>query len=1029
MTSAFNVTPAAATQLVVTTQPPSSVAVGSAFGLVVSAEDPYGNVDPTFNGSVAVALSNNPGGATLGGTLTATAQTGVTTFSGLTLNNGGIGYTLHLSSSGLTTATTNAFDVDGPTIYTVDLTSANGTGSGNAGDLVYAIGLANANTNPGGSEIEFDSSVFSSELTITLGATLVLSETAGPELIDGPAAGVTISGGGAVSVFEVDSGVAATLSGLTISGGSTTGNGGGLENDGTATLTDCTISGNSAAGNGGGVDNEGSATLTNCTVSGNTAGDSGGLANYSTIMLTGCTISGNSGVQGGGISNELSGTAAVTQSTLTNNTAVVGGGIFNLGELTISGTAIASNSATSGGGGVISSAGTATFTDCTVADNAAASGAGGGGLFDNGGTMVLTASTIFGNSAGGGSGGGGLFDPNTGAVATLTDTIIAGNVDPGGTPDDINGSNATDVTGSFNLIGLGGSGGIVGGTDGNIVLSSLAGLGLAPLGDYGGPTETMALLPGSAAIGVGTAVSGITTDQRGEPLDSPPDIGAFQTQTGLVVNTTSDDTGSPSGDLSLRQAINLANALGGTETITFDPTIFATAQTITLTQGQLELSDTSGMETIMGPAAGVTVSGGGQSRVFQVDSGVTATLSGLTISGGSTTGNGGGLYNDGGTVTLIACTISGNSSAAGGGLFNTKRGTGTIHGCLMSGNSAGLGGGLYNDGGTVTLTGSTVSGNSAASGGGLFNTKRGTGTIHGCLMSGNFAGLGGGLYNDGGTTTLTGSTVSGNSATSGGGLFNTKSGTGTLTGCTLSGNSAAAGGGFYNSSTMNLYACTIGANSAAVGGAIDNVTDGGATLEDTIVATNTGTGGAPSDIGGANSGGVVGTYDLVGTGGSGGIAGGTGDIVLTNLNGPLLGPLGSYGGPTPTMPLLPGSAAIGTGTAISGVTTDQRGLAVRRDHRHRRLPGPDRPGGQFHTRRRCLALGRGEPAPGRQSGQRAGWHRDDHFRLDRLRDSTNDHSDAGPARAERHGGDRDDHWPGGGRDGQRRRALPGVPGR
>ncbi len=46
--------------------------------------------------------------------------------------------------------------------------------------------------------------------------------------------------------------------------------------------------------------------------------------------------------------------------------------------------------------------------------------------------------------------------------------------------------------------------------------------------------------------------------------------------------------------------------------------------------------------------------------------------------------------------------------------------------------------------------------------------------------------------------------------------------------------------------------------------------DGGATLEDTIVATNTGTGGSPSDIGGGNSAGVVGTYDLVGTGGSGG---------------------------------------------------------------------------------------------------------------------------------------------------------------
>ena len=106
-------------------------------------------------------------------------------------------------------------------------------------------------------------------------------------------------------------------------------------------------------------------------------------------------------------------------------------------------------------------------------------------------------------------------------------------------------------------------------------------------------------------------------------------------------------------------------------TITFDPTAFATPQTITLTGGQLELSDTSGTETITGPAAGVTVSGGGASRVFQVDAGVTASISGLTITGGTTTGNGGGLYNDGGNVTLTNCTVSGNSAGYyGGGLYN-----------------------------------------------------------------------------------------------------------------------------------------------------------------------------------------------------------------------------------------------------------------------------------------------------------------------------------------------------------------------
>ena len=67
------------------------------------------------------------------------------------------------------------------------------------------------------------------------------------------------------------------------------------------------------------------------------------------------------------------------------------------------------------------------------------------------------------------------------------------------------------------------------GQDGDLV--GVAETLLAPLGNYGGPTQTVALLPGSPAIGAGMAVSGITTDQRGEPLDAPdPDIGALRSQ-------------------------------------------------------------------------------------------------------------------------------------------------------------------------------------------------------------------------------------------------------------------------------------------------------------------------------------------------------------------------------------------------------------------------------------------------------------------------------------------------------------------
>ena len=109
----------------------------------------------------------------------------------------------------------------------------------------------------------------------------------------------------------------------------------------------------------------------------------------------------------------------------------------------------------------------------------------------------------------------------------------------------------------------------------------------------------------------------------------------------FTVNSTLDD-GSVG---TLRWAVGQANSAGGAETIAFDKTVFKTPQTIALTGTQLELSDTTGTETITGPKAGVTVSGGPQSRVFQVDGGVTASISGLTITGGNRRhdGNGGGI--------------------------------------------------------------------------------------------------------------------------------------------------------------------------------------------------------------------------------------------------------------------------------------------------------------------------------------------------------------------------------------------------
>ena len=115
--------------------------------------------------------------------------------------------------------------------------------------MLYCITQANSNPNTDGSEIQFDPMVFGSPQTITLSSTLNLTETAGPEVIDGPGANlVTVSGNNAVEVFSIASGVTAQLTGLTISSGLAAQGGGLFIDGGTVSLTNVTVSNNQAVG-------------------------------------------------------------------------------------------------------------------------------------------------------------------------------------------------------------------------------------------------------------------------------------------------------------------------------------------------------------------------------------------------------------------------------------------------------------------------------------------------------------------------------------------------------------------------------------------------------------------------------------------------------------------------------------------------------------------------------------------------------------------------------------------------------------
>ena len=110
-TTSFDAHAAAASQLLISTQPQSSVAAGAQFSFVVTAEDQYGNVATSFNGNETIAVASGPTGGVLTGTTNATAKNGVATISGLILTKAGSGYTLQVSSTGLTPATTTAITV------------------------------------------------------------------------------------------------------------------------------------------------------------------------------------------------------------------------------------------------------------------------------------------------------------------------------------------------------------------------------------------------------------------------------------------------------------------------------------------------------------------------------------------------------------------------------------------------------------------------------------------------------------------------------------------------------------------------------------------------------------------------------------------------------------------------------------------------------------------------------------------------------------------------------------------------------
>src|SRR5207245_1555402 len=110
--TAFDITPGTATQLAFAQQPSTTVAgVAISPAVQVTALDAAENSVPGFTGSVTIALGNNPGGSTLGGTTTVVAVNGVASFADLSANKTGTNYWLTATATGLSRATSNAFTI------------------------------------------------------------------------------------------------------------------------------------------------------------------------------------------------------------------------------------------------------------------------------------------------------------------------------------------------------------------------------------------------------------------------------------------------------------------------------------------------------------------------------------------------------------------------------------------------------------------------------------------------------------------------------------------------------------------------------------------------------------------------------------------------------------------------------------------------------------------------------------------------------------------------------------------------------
>lgn len=363
------------------------------------------------------------------------------------------------------------------------------------------------------------------------------------------------------------------------------------------------------------------------------------------------------------------------------------------------------------------------------------------------------------------------------------------------------------------------------------------------------------------------------------------------------------------GACTLRAAVQEANALAGADIVTLG------ARKHTVAGSALPITEDI---TIVGPAAEqCTIAAKKRTRIFQIDSGVQATLSGMTLEGG-TAERGGAILNQGSLRlehAVVRRNLARSVAGVGGGIFN--EGNVEIVDVRFERNRAlgafgGLGGALLNNG-TAVLEDVEFSRNRATGcGGGIYNNLGSIDITNATFDRNSVKDSGGGLFHQDGTMTLNNVTVWRNRANHiGGGIFTYASLR--LTNVSISENRGYSGGGLFSRYTpvTDLLNVTLSFNRAYEGGGILN--NGTVTLKNTIVAGN-----KPRDCEG----------DAVTSNGHN-LGGDTscafnqaGDVAAID---PMLAPLLDDGSGAMTHALQPGSPAIDAGDNSGAPAVDQRG--------------------------------------------------------------------------------------------------------